>query len=231
MKIIIPMAGNGNRFVERGYKDPKPFIDVNGKPMIRQVIDHLNLSSYEHIFLCRTSHLENYNLNLIFPDIQFRIVSVDNLTEGAAITVAMARDIIDEDEDILIVNSDQLLHYNVNDIDEVRKSDVSGCIWCFKGSGANWSYARLNEHGNVVEVAEKRQISEYATGGMYYWRSMRLFLESKDRMIDANDRTNNEFYIAPTYNYIGEKNRIIIKMLNSVEQLGTPDELNSYLTL
>jgi NDP-sugar pyrophosphorylase family protein len=229
MKIIIPMAGNGNRFAQQGYRDPKPFINVNGKPMIRQVVDHLGLQSYEHIFLCRTSHLENYSMSTIFYDIKFQIVKIDTLTEGAAISVSMAKNYIDPDEDILIVNSDQLLHYNLNDINAVRNSDVDGCIWCFKGTGTNWSYARLNEHNNVVEVAEKRQISEYATGGMYYWRSMRTFLESTRRMVAANDRTNNEFYVAPVYNYINSDSKVIIKMLDKVEQLGTPGELSLYL--
>ena len=39
MKIIIPMAGLGSRFTEQGYTDPKPFINVNGKPMIRRVVE------------------------------------------------------------------------------------------------------------------------------------------------------------------------------------------------
>ena len=52
MKIIIPMAGNGSRFAEQGYADPKPFIDVNGKPMIRRVVESLNLPQHEYIFVC-----------------------------------------------------------------------------------------------------------------------------------------------------------------------------------
>lgn len=230
MKVIIPMAGNGSRFAEKGFKDPKPFINVNDKPMIRQVVDHLNLHQFEHIFICRKSHLEKYNLSNIFSNLQHRIISLDNITEGAAITVKSIENFIDIDEDILIVNSDQLLYYNTNDVNDVRNSNVDGCIWCFKGTGTNWSYARLDDVGNVVEVAEKKQISEFATGGMYYWKSANLFLQSVKRMVDANDRTNNEFYIAPAYNYIGLDKKVIIKMLNRVDQLGTPEELNQYLT-
>ena len=32
-KLIMPMAGEGSRFVEAGYTVPKPVIDVKGKPM------------------------------------------------------------------------------------------------------------------------------------------------------------------------------------------------------
>jgi NDP-sugar pyrophosphorylase family protein len=37
MKVIIPMAGFGNRFVEAGYRDPKPLITVNGKRILEYI--------------------------------------------------------------------------------------------------------------------------------------------------------------------------------------------------
>ena len=36
INIVIPMAGLGSRFSKAGYEKPKPFIDVNGKPMIHR---------------------------------------------------------------------------------------------------------------------------------------------------------------------------------------------------
>lgn len=229
MKIIIPMAGNGRRFSEKGYSNPKPFIQVNGKPMIRQVISHLNLPDFEYIFLCKSDHLTKFDLSTIFPDIKHKIIPIDKTTEGAAITVLNAEKEINHSEDILIVNSDQLLNFNKNDIEEIRSSKIDGCIWCFRGTGPNWSYVKLNESNDVIEVAEKKQISEYATGGMYYWKNFGEFLSSVNRMIQANDRTNNEFYIAPAYNYAAPGSRTIIKMLNSIDQLGTPEELELYI--
>ena len=50
--IVVPMAGRGSRFTENGYTDSKPFIDVNGKPMIQRVIENLNIefdSNYEFV--------------------------------------------------------------------------------------------------------------------------------------------------------------------------------------
>ena len=45
INIVIPMAGMGKRFADAGYKDPKPFIDVLGKPMIQHVIENLDVSN------------------------------------------------------------------------------------------------------------------------------------------------------------------------------------------
>ncbi len=42
VNILIPMSGLGSRFTQAGYIDPKPLINVNGKPMIQAVVDNLN---------------------------------------------------------------------------------------------------------------------------------------------------------------------------------------------
>lgn len=226
MKIIIPMAGLGSRFSVEGYKDPKPFIDVDGKPMIRAVVDHIGLHRHEHIFICNSEHLKNYNMYEIFADMKIHIVELDTVTEGAAISVSKANNLIDIDEDFIVVNSDQLIHYDNSEVERVRESDIAGCIWCFTGSGNNWSYARLDDTGKVVEIAEKRQISNTATSGMYYWRSWHEYIAALSKMMLADDRVNNEFYVAPVYNYT--HGRTEIRMVDHVDQLGTPEELKIY---
>ena len=59
MNILIPMAGEGSRFVKEGFTFPKPLIDVEGKPMIQLVIENLDFQA-KYIFLVRKKHLEKY---------------------------------------------------------------------------------------------------------------------------------------------------------------------------
>ena len=103
MKILIPMAGEGSRFAKEGYTFPKPLIDVNGKPMIQTVVENLDYDA-EYIFLVRKEHLETYvglqsTLDRI-TDGKFKIVEVDELTEGAACTALLAREHINNDDDL-----------------------------------------------------------------------------------------------------------------------------------
>ena len=47
MKIVIPMAGKGSRFLEDAhlkeeYTKPKPLINIKGKPMIAWAIESLS---------------------------------------------------------------------------------------------------------------------------------------------------------------------------------------------
>jgi len=109
--IVIPMAGRGSRFQQQGYKDSKPFIDVNGKPMIQRVIENLNFefnSEFKTIVLCQKEDYLKYNFNL-FNDIighdNIEFVIIDGVTEGAACTLLLAKQFIDSDIPLLSFNS------------------------------------------------------------------------------------------------------------------------------
>ena len=224
------MAGLGSRFSTQGYEDPKPLIRFFDKPMIQHVVEHTGLIGHEHIFLCQKAHVEKYNLHELFSSFlsNFKIVEVDGLTEGAACTVMLADTAVNPDDEVLIINSDQLTHWD-RDLTELRCDDVGGGIFYFSGQGPKWSYARVDHTGSVIEVAEKRQISPFATSGMYYWKKWSYFMDAANAMIAANDRVNNEFYVAPVYNYAIDKH-IIILPVDSVDQVGTPEELNDYVS-
>ena len=117
MKILIPMAGAGSRFAKEGYTFPKPLIDVRGKPMIQSVVENLDFDC-EYIFLVRKEHIEQYSgiigtLDRITNG-RFNYVEVDGLTEGAACTALLAEEYINDDEGLLIANSDQIIDYEPN---------------------------------------------------------------------------------------------------------------------
>jgi len=97
LNIVVPMAGRGSRFANEGYVDPKPLIDVNGKRMIEVVINNLKPKcEHRFIFVCQEEHLQKYNLREIFSNSceDFKVVGISGVTEGAAITVLKARDIL-----------------------------------------------------------------------------------------------------------------------------------------
>ena len=94
MKLLIPMAGEGSRFREKGYELPKPLIDVDGQPMIKKVIDNFDKDWIdEYIFICRREHEDLYQISeklQKFTNNKSKVVFVDKLTEGAACTTLLA---------------------------------------------------------------------------------------------------------------------------------------------
>ena len=233
MNVLIPMAGAGSRFEQMGYTFPKPLIEVNGKPMIQVVVENLNIDA-KHIFIVQKSHYEKYNLkyllNLITNN-NCEIVQVDGITEGAACTTLLAKKFIDNDEPMVMANSDQFLEWDSNEfMYSMVADDVDGGIVSFEATHPKWSLAKLGDGGFVSEVAEKKPISNIATVGVYYWRRGSDYVKYAEQMIDKDIRTNNEFYVCPVYNEaIGDDKKVKVFPIDKMWGLGTPEDLDAYL--
>lgn len=232
MNVLIPMAGAGSRFAQVGYTFPKPLIEVRGKPMIQVVVENLNIEA-NYIFIVQKEHYEEYSLqallNLISPDCS--IVQVDGLTEGAACTTLLAKEFINNEEPLLIANSDQFIDWDSNECLYAFSADgIDGGILTFHSTHPKWSYAKLDSDGFVTEVAEKKPISENATVGIYYWSKGSDYVKYSEEMISKDIRVNNEFYVCPVYNQaIEDGKKIRIKNVDGMWGLGTPEDLNFFL--
>jgi len=232
MNVLIPMAGAGSRFQAAGYTFPKPLIDVEGKPMIQVVVDNLNIDA-TFIYVVQKEHREKYNLdtllNLITPNC--KIVEVDGLTEGAACTTLLAKQFINNDEPLVMANSDQFVEWDSNEfMYKMIEQKVDGGILTFTATHPKWSFAKVDEYGYVTEVAEKNPISDIATVGIYYWAKGSDYVKYAEQMINKNIRTNNEFYTCPTFNEaIEDGKKIKTFNIEKMWGLGTPEDLKYYL--
>lgn len=232
LNVLIPMAGAGSRFTEAGYIFPKPLIEVNGNPMIQEVVNNLSITA-NYIYVVQKEHFEKYHLdyllNAITPNCQ--IVQVDSITDGAAITALMAKELIDNDNPLILANSDQIIDWNSRDfLYELYNKNADGGIAIFKSNHPKWSYAKMDSFNLVSEVAEKKPISEHATVGIYYWKHGYDFVKYAEQMIEKNIRTNDEFYICPVYNEaILDNKKIYGISVKNMWGIGTPEDLNYYL--
>lgn len=238
LNIVIPMAGRGQRFWDAGYKDPKPLIPVHGHPMIELVIENLRPSRpHRFIFLCQAEHLKGYGLVKVLESMapDSVIVPVKEITEGAACTVLLARNFIDDDSPLMIANCDQWI---TADIDTylacLDESDADGLIMTMEDSDPKWSFVGFDSDGNVEKVVEKQPISRSATVGIYNLRRGNEFVSGADAMIAAELRTNGEFYVAPVFNELLRQHaKIITYSVGPLNQgmfgLGTPPDLVQFL--
>lgn len=228
------MAGQGSRFSKEGYTFPKPLINVRGKPMIQAVVENLDFDC-EYIFLVRSEHLKEYSGLLGTLDRitngRFNYVEVDSLTEGAACTALLAEKYIDSDEDILIANSDQIIEYeNYNFLTLKNLTNVDSIVFTFDAVHPKWSFVKTNSRGFVIEVAEKKPISNRATCGIYWYRKGSDFVKYAKQMVNKDIRVNNEFYIAPVYNELISDGKTLIPFyVNKMWGIGTPEDLRYYL--
>lgn len=213
LNVLLLCAGAGTRFASQGFKLPKPLIDVLGKPMIQWVIESLNIEA-NYIFLVQKKHCEDFNLktilNLLVPNCT--IIEVDGLTDGAARTSLLAKEFINNNDHLLIANSDQYVEFDSCDfMSNMLTSKIDGGIVTFKDLEKNpkWSFTKTNEQGFVTEVAEKNPISDEATIGIYYFNKGSDYVKYAEQMIDKNIRVNGEFYTCPIFNEFIQNDKII----------------------
>jgi UDP-N-acetylglucosamine diphosphorylase / glucose-1-phosphate thymidylyltransferase / UDP-N-acetylgalactosamine diphosphorylase / glucosamine-1-phosphate N-acetyltransferase / galactosamine-1-phosphate N-acetyltransferase len=237
INIVVPMAGAGSRFINAGYKKPKPFIDILGKPMIKRVLENLNYEDANYIFILRQEHTKDNQevLDDIKQNCNATFIYIDKLTEGAACTVLFAHKLINNDHPLLIANSDQIVDICIKDyINNALDRKLDGSILTFEDNEPKWSYAKVDKDNLVTEVKEKKVISNYATVGIYFYTKGMDFVNSSIDMIVNNDRVNNEFYVCPVYNYlIKQKGKIGIYNIKKYQMhgTGTPNDLNKYIKL
>ena len=233
LNVVIPMAGGGTRFAAAGYTFPKPLIDVAGKPMIQRVVENLNIEA-NYIFIVQKEHYEKYNMGPFLKMLKpgCKIVQTEGLTQGAACTVLLAKEHIDNDNPLLLVNSDQYVEWNSNEAMYAFAADgIDGGILTFESISPKWSYAAIGDDGFVKEVREKEVISRDATCGIYYWRHGSDFVKYAEQMVSRNLRFNNEFYVAPVFTQAIEAGqKVRCKKIEGMWSLGTPEDLNYFLS-
>ena len=234
LNIVIPMAGDGKRFKEKGYSFPKPLIDINGIPMIEAVVKNINIKA-NYIFIVKKEHTELYNLKetlRLITNSKVTIIEQDEPLQGAASTILLAKKHINNDAPILIANSDQIIEWNSNEcMYAFKHADIDGGILTFKNTHPKWSYAELGDKGLVIQVAEKKPLpGNNATVGIYYWKKGSDFVKYAEQMIQKNIKVNGEFYVCPVYNEaIADGQKIRVKSVNKMWGIGTPEDLEEYL--
>jgi NDP-sugar pyrophosphorylase family protein len=233
LNIIIPMAGAGSRFGKE--YPPKPFVLINKKPMIQRAIESLGFDKqYKYIFYIRTEMMDNFKELAFIKEYNHDIIEVKKLTEGCASTCLLGVDKINNQDPLIIMNCDQIMAWNgTKFINHCTESNADGVIVTYYSQSPKNSYVKV-ENDAVTYVAEKTVISTHSTNGISYWKHGIYFVESCVKMIANNDRTNNEFYVAPSYNYLINDNYKIINYAIGTEEhhpVGTPEDLEKYLKI
>lgn len=238
---LVPMAGAGSRFVQEGYRVPKPFIPIMGQPMYVTALKSFPPAD-RFIFLCQKQFLERYPFEAEtkrrFPGAV--IIAVDGLTEGQACTCLLAEEHLDTDEPLLISSIDYQLVYDEAAYARMAQDPtVDVAIWTFQQKSIitkdpeAFAYCRT-EGDRVVEVVEKQTISDNprldpAFTGTLYYRRARDFVRGAKTMIARNIRVNNEFYVGTSVNQlIAEGRRVVIFPVEKFVSFGDPLELQLF---
>ena len=236
MNIVITMAGLGSRFKKAGYNEPKYMINVCGKTLFEWSMESLvgfnNVENLKYIFIVRKEHnsrnfikenMKKYGIENV------EVIEIDYLTDGQATTAMLAKEKWKKSEELIIYNIDTYVEANCMKYEEI---EGDGFIPCFKALGDHWSFVKIDEKGNAIEVREKDRISDNCTVGLYYFKTCELYEKLyNEYYTDNNNMEKNEKYVAPLYNFMikkGYKVRIQDLPVDKVHVLGTPEEVKNF---
>ena len=238
MDVVITMGGLGSRFRKMGYAVPKYMIEAKGKTLFEWSM--LSLEGYRniantYIFIAlkdESSDVEGF-INGKCEQLglkDYHVIILDYLTDGQATTALMAEKYWNPGHSLLIYNIDTYVEEGELNSSELRGD---GFIPCFQASGNHWSFVRLNDTGKVVEIKEKKRISNYCTVGAYYFKTCQLYKDLYNEYYgNMHELANGEKYVAPLYDFLLSKNgEIYISDIEprKVHVLGTPEELEVFL--
>ena len=240
---LIPMAGLGSRFSKEGYTKPKPMIEVDGKPMVIQATSFLPKAE-QYIFVCQQKHLENYpvekNLKTAYPDA--KIIAIDGLTEGQAVTCEMGLKQADDNSPLLIGACDNGMLWNSEKYKSlITDSLVDVIVWTFKGHPAAkrnpemYGWVATDDQDFITQVSVKKPISktpenDHAIVGAFYFKKTSYFKKALNALYENNTRVNGEFYVDSLINEALKNNlKAKVFLIDHYIGWGTPNDYKSYL--
>jgi NDP-sugar pyrophosphorylase family protein len=231
LNIVIPMCGNGQRFKDAGYEDPKPWMPTRGKSMIQAVVDNLSgfVANEAARFILITQ-------NGLVGDIDFgphghKVLAVGS-TEGAVATLLHARSQMLSNEGLLIANCDQIVDLEPNEWAMPLGMDGSLLTFCEPSRSRAWSYVVKSSNGHIARIVEKKPISSEACVGIYYFRHSHTFMDTALRVVqEERPAVNGEYYTSQVIQRMVDE-RVDLGTFEveraRVHMIGTPELLRSY---
>lgn len=233
MILVVPMAGRGSRFAGSRWSAPKPLITVRERPMVGWALEGLSdIAFTRRIFISLQEHERDHGVSSVLRRLasDCEIVLLNDVTDGQLCTVLAARHLIPPEEDILIASADTYVHSDIGTDINNKSADCAGMISVARLFGDSWSFARLDARSRVVEVAEKRRISPWASTGLYYFSKAADLFRIADTMIAQKEKTNGEYFLIPVYQHlIREGKAIDISHAKNVHDLGNPEALERFI--
>jgi NDP-sugar pyrophosphorylase family protein len=240
IQLIIPMSGIGKRFKNSGYTNPKPLIEVDGKPIIEHVVN-LFPNITDVTFICNDKHLKETNmaevLNKISPNCKILKVPYGH-GKGPVHAISQIFESIQDDKEIIISYCDYGSVWDFKKFLEERKN-WDGMIPCYIGfhphmlGSDNYAFCK-EENKKLIQIKEKETFTnnkmlEYASNGTYYFKSGKIVKKYFQELIDLDININGEYYVSLVYNLLVRDGlNVGIFEINKMLQWGTPYDLEIY---
>ncbi|HCC47855.1 MAG TPA: hypothetical protein DEQ38_07035 [Elusimicrobia bacterium] len=235
------MSGTGNRFLQAGYKAPKPLIEADGRPLIEHVVG-MYPGEKDIIFICSKDHLRETPLEGVLRRIApgARIVPVDPHKKGPVFAVSQAAELIKDDEEVIVSYCDFSRHCDYAAfLSSARGQGADGAVTAYRGFHPHMlyptNYAFIREEGGLLrEIREKQpftadRMAEFASDGSYYFRKGAYVKKYFAELMALDLNLNGEYYVSLVYNLLVRDGlKVSVHEIEHMLQWGAPRDLEEY---
>jgi hypothetical protein len=151
----------------------------------------------------RLNHVSE-SIQLLAPGKGIRVLGVQRGTKGslASAVSALALANLEEGELYIAAGDTEFLSSEpLALLHKFSKEQVELGTIVFRSEDSRFSYLNLNEDGSANYVLEKKVVGEFATTGVFYFRSIKSFLEAAEWCFVNNASFENNFYVSAALNY------------------------------
>ena len=198
MIILIPLGGTGERFRNHNYTTPKALIKVFGKQIIFYLLDNLvnNIDKETMVLIPYNKEYENHRfedlLRKEYPEVNFSFFCLKKQTQGALETILFSLKNIDSnDQPIICMDGDSFCTTDI-----IKLWDGKNIIFTIENKNTEpiFSYVKVDDKDNIIEIKEKNKISDYACIGSYGFESYKNLITHIENLISSGKRIKNEYY-------------------------------------
>ena len=221
------MAGYNTRFHDVGFDIPKYLLPWNGTTIIHDILKNFG-EPYQTVLVAnkRDVYFKDQLLETIKPfGLDEKNILYIGDTKGQAHTAAVGiGQLYDDNIPTFIHNADtSVAGRSLELIGDTMNDYYDAYIDVFVGNSPKYSYVRAFEE-TVLEIVEKKQISPYASSGLYGFLTASMYMSYYDSLIQKD----HELYIADVIqNMIGAGRKAFMNGLGNNQEtivLGSPQE-------
>lgn len=243
MKIVIPMSGMGQRFVDVGYVAPKPLLVVGGKMIIEHILDMFDRENDDFVFIVNKKHVWEHNIDKVVEKLvkNSKVISIDPHKYGPVYAVQAAYDHIKDHEQVIVSYCDNPYLWDYSHFKKyVKEEKLDGCIMTHTGfhphrlATTRMAYLKLGNDGLMEEIKEKESYtddhwSEHGSTGTYYFKTGNHVKHYFDMCVEKNINYNGEYYVTLVYNLLVNDGLRVKKYDTDFAMVfGTPREVEHF---
>jgi len=247
--LLVTMAGRGQRFKDVGYAEPKPFVNVLGRPIIQRLLDLFPID-WPSVFVFNNVDYQQKHFDQVrdyrkaheFVNSHVQLTTIGVNTSGPMKTVMAGVELIPDQAPVMVTYCDYGMVWNAQDFLNFTKHNDSDVVFIsYKGFHAHYlspnMYCYTKTDGiRVLDIKEKESFSsnredDYASTGAYYFKSAALLKQALAEQNIQGLNWNGEYFTSLAVKAlmnVRQDLKIHVYEINKFFQWGTPEDLKAF---